>query len=267
MPFYELATGSTIEYPDGLVHPPDIVTERLAGLAALTLREIAKSKARLSTLELGIASGAFSRFVLDLAEVDMDLTGIDIAPAAVETARANLEGRPGLHSLHLIEGDWNSDATFKSGPFDCIYFNPPYLRRGSTLRPEFREAPNDTIFADDPMTQYESMLPRIVESLAIGGIAIVRYPGDGSATFAGEDSKQDHDPWINLEEAGRTMERIILRAAWFREVMPADTRSFMFRSHIAGRRINAEIFTRIGDHIANAPEPIRDIEAYWKAYE
>jgi hypothetical protein len=38
----------------------------------------------------------------------------------------------------------------------------------------------------------------------------------------------------------------------------------MWRSNIGDRRVNAEIFTRIGDDIRNAPQRIQDLDAYWR---
>lgn len=265
MPSYALHTGSTIEYPPLGVLPPDIVTEQLAVEAATTLNE-KDTELPPRLLELGIATATFSHCVLDLVGVQIDVKGIDINPVATETAKRNLEGHQRLGNLKLVTGDWHDSDTFSGGPFNCVYFNPPYFRRGSKLRPEYEHSPSEAVFSDDPDTEYKKMLPIIMRNLVIGGIAIVRYPGDGSLTFAGDDAKADHNPWVSFEEIDRTMDRLIERRKWQAANLPPDTRSFMWRGFLLDRRVNAEIFTRIGDGIQNAPKIIRDMEAYWAAY-
>jgi hypothetical protein len=267
MPVYQLQTGSLVKYRVGEVLAPDVVTERLALEASTALTERDWPEHPPTLLELGIGSAAFSRFVLDTSGVCIDVTGVDTNDKAIAAAGLNLSGHKKLKNLTLIHGDWHDEAAFGNGPFDCIYFNPPYRTPGHKLRPEFADSPVSAVFSDNPQEQYISLLPRIVENLAIGGIAIVRYPGDGSLTFAGKDAKADHNPWVSLAELDRTLERLINRSARLNAIMPADTRSHMWRSEIAGRRVNAEIFTRIGDDIANAPRRIRDMEASLKTYD
>jgi methylase of polypeptide subunit release factors len=263
--YYALHTGSTIEYPVHGVLAPDLVTEQLAVEAAAALNEKA-TELPPRLLELGTATAAFSRCVLDLASVQIDVKGIDTNPVATETAKRNLEGHERLGDLELITGDWHDPSTFSGGLFNCIYFNPPYLRPGSKLRPGFEQSPSEAVFSDDPDAEYRNMLPIIMRNLGIGGIAIVRYPGDGSLTFAGDDAKADHNPWVGFEEIDRTMERLVERGKWQKAHLPSDTRSFMWRGFLPGRRVNAEILTRIGGDIQNAPKIIRDMEAYWEAY-
>ena len=265
MPSYPLHTGSIIEYPGHGILAPDIITEQLAVEAAVALnKKDTELPPRL--LELGIATATFSRCFLDLASVQIDVKGIDINPIATETAKRNLEGHERLGNLELVTGNWHDPDTFSGRPFNCVYFNPPYLKPGSKLRPDFEQSPDEAVFSDNPDAEYKNMLPIIMRNLAIGGIAIVRYPGDGSLTFAGDDAKIDHNPWVSSGEADRVMERLIERGKWQAANLPPDTRSFMWRGFLLGRRVNAEIFTRIGDGIQNAPKIIRDMEAYWKAY-
>lgn len=269
---YTLSTGSTISCPEGVVLAPDIVTEELALTAAFQTNVVLMPQWERPPrfLELGVGSGAFSRFVLDIAKVHIDVTGIDSSQAAISVAADNLAGHPNLSSLRLINGDWHDDTAFADGPFDCIYFNPPYLhlphRGGKRLRDEFAHAPHEAVFSDEPDDEYRTLLPRIVTNLAVGGLAIVRYPGDGSLTFAGEDVKEKDNPWMNAEEIDRLAKRLVARYEWQWDNMPPDTRSFMWRTRIDDRRVNAEIFTRIGDDIRNAPKLIQDMEAYWSAY-
>jgi SAM-dependent methyltransferase len=266
MATYALETGSIITYPKGIVLAPDIVTESLAKEAAATLNERASAGQRPHMLEVGIGAAAFSRYVLDLANVQLDVTGIDNNQEAINTAKANLEGHENLGSLSLAKKDWNSEDTFEAGPFDCVFFNPSYYRWGRKLREEFADSPPEAVYSQDPAATYRALLPRIVWSLAVGGIALVRYPGDGALTFAGDDAKVDHSLWVSFAEIDKTLARLKERTAWLDDVMPSDTKCFMWTDYINGRRVNAEMFTRIGDNIQNAPKLIRDMDAYWAAY-
>jgi methylase of polypeptide subunit release factors len=265
MSVYKLNTGSEIHYDKSKVLAPDVVTEELAFQATKVILE--KKYIEIpKLLELGIGTGAFSRFVLDNVGIQVDITGIDIDPNAIETARTNLENHPHLSNLKLSNADW-STKIFDDERFDIVYFNPPYLKEGTLLRSEFIDAPENTVFSSDAKGTYAALLPRIIHSLNVGGIALIRYPGDGSLTYAGSDAKTNHDPWVSFEEVERTMQRLRKRSKWLKEVMPSDTRVFSWRSSIGDRRINADMFTRIGNDIKNAPKLIRDIDDYWEAYE
>ena len=267
MSLYVLSTGSTIEYDDSLVLAPDAVTEQIAEQAVLALKEKTYAEKPPHILELGIGTGAFCKYILDCSGVVLDVTGVDNDPNALQTAFKNLYGHERLGNLCLVDTDWNSDAALESQPYDCIYFNPPYLPVGANLRPAFADAPPSAVYSQDPYDSFATLLPKLVKSLNVGGIALIRYPGNGALTFAGDDAKSDHNPWVSLDVLDRTFNRLIDRSEWLRSVMPADTRSFMWRSWVNDRRINAEIFTRIGESIDNAPKIIRDMDAYWSAYE
>ncbi len=263
MSTYKLITRSEIHFDETKVLAPDPVTEELAVEAARML--IGRVWAGpTSILELGVGTGAFSRIALDLARTRTDITAIDIDPDAIETAQNNIEGHRKLGQLALIQDDWANFA-FDEDSYDIIYFNPPYLPTGAVLRDEFKTAPEAAVYADGAQDIYLELLPKIVRSLRIGGAALIRYPGDGSLTYAGSDATRDHSPWMTFEQLDRVGERLVRRGEWLRQNLPDDTRSYMWRSAVAGRRVNAEIFARIGDSILNAPLLIQQQEAYWTA--
>ena len=90
-------------------------------------------------LELGTGSGAV---ILALASENSRhfYCGTDISINAIKVARRNAS-RHGLDtSVHLIVADWLTAFSARSGLFDLIVSNPPYIRSGDLvgLQPEIK---------------------------------------------------------------------------------------------------------------------------------
>lgn len=118
--------------PETLDPRPD--TETLIGAGLALLREAARDGARLDILDLGTGTGCI--LLTLLAELPgMRGVGVDIAPGALEVARANA-GRLGLAGrARFVQGSWTSGL---EGAFDLVVSNPPYVPSGEMagLEPE-----------------------------------------------------------------------------------------------------------------------------------
>lgn len=250
MAAYELQTGSVLRYETGDVLPPDIVTEHFANLAVESIRE-RRTRPPHQVLELGVGTGAFLRSVSDQCgeELPLHLVGVDVDSRAIETARNNLNAKPENHTLSLLKADWSTDL-FKPGSFDCIYGNPPYLENGTPLLPEFQGSPEVSVYTGDIEETYKAMTRHMVPLLKIGGIALVRLPGDGMLTspniYSTTNFMSRYQEWI-YEELG-------------------DCRLHIWQSLVANRRISGAIVARIGSDIKNAPLQIQNQEEYWSFY-
>jgi release factor glutamine methyltransferase len=98
-----------------------------------------KNKGRLKILDIGVGSGNISlALLMNLA--DLRLTGIDISPRALETARINSITHSLENRIDLIQFDILSDDINTLGKFDIIVSNPPYVSKSdySSLEPELK---------------------------------------------------------------------------------------------------------------------------------
>ncbi len=264
MSTYILETGTKIEFDDRLVLSPDIVTECLAKDMVELLNE-KHHECPIDLIELGIGTGAFSRRVLDSIDQTTNICGLDIDQNAIDTVRKNLASHSKLGRLALIKADYTKYELVTS-TFDAIYFNPPYLKPGTQLHDDFKNAPEPSVYAENIKSTYELLLPRIAISLKLGGIAIIRYPGDGSATYAGEDAKASNaSPFVSSEEINRCAERLFNMNDWFSEHMPPGIQSYMIRNYVNDRRVNSELICKVGSNINNSPKSMQDMDEYWQA--
>lgn len=104
----------TLSWPDG-VFP--------LGGDSLALGEFATVKPRQRVCDLGTGSGALLLLLARRAE-RLSLTGVELDPLSVRTARHNLE-QNGLAS-EIVEGDFRQVA-LPAGSFDLVISNPPYF--------------------------------------------------------------------------------------------------------------------------------------------
>lgn len=110
--------------PDTLVPRPD--TETLVDAAVELARLRHPAGAGLSILDLGTGSGAILVSVLTELPKATGL-GIDIAPDAVETARANAVRHGVGARARFAVGDWTAGIRER---FDLVVANPPYIETG-----------------------------------------------------------------------------------------------------------------------------------------
>lgn len=90
---------------------------------SLALGEFATVKPRQRVCDLGTGSGALLLLLAHRTE-GLSLTGVELDPLSVHTARHNLE-QNGLAG-EIIEGDLRR-AALPAGSFDLVLSNPPYF--------------------------------------------------------------------------------------------------------------------------------------------
>lgn len=84
-------------------------------------------------IDLGCASGAIGLILLANHE-KLHMTGIEIVPEAVETARKNMEENGYSKRSCIVKGDLrNVKQLFTPGSFDLVTANPPYFSEGSGM--------------------------------------------------------------------------------------------------------------------------------------
>jgi release factor glutamine methyltransferase len=124
-------------------------------------------------LDLGAGTGCLLMAALSEFPEASGL-GVDIAPKAVEIARANA-GRLGLAGRARFEvSDWDANV---EGEFDLILCNPPYIPRGEigALAPEVR-LHDPALALDggvDGLSAYRRLAVAAARKLSAGGILIV----------------------------------------------------------------------------------------------
>jgi release factor glutamine methyltransferase len=116
---------------DVLIPRPE--TELLVSKSIEILAEIDQPR----FAEIGVGSGCISIAILASAP-GSNAVGADISPAAIDVARGNAVQHNVLDRLELIESD--AFAGFRSGRFDVVVSNPPYVPAADIggLQPEVR---------------------------------------------------------------------------------------------------------------------------------
>lgn len=114
----ELLTPYTLRWPEG-VFP--------LGGDSLALGSFATVRKNWKVCDLGTGSGALL-LLLKRREESISLTGVEVDPLSVETARKNLVENhlPG----NIIHGDLRT-LPLPAGNFDLVIANPPYFPVGS----------------------------------------------------------------------------------------------------------------------------------------
>ncbi len=151
--------------PDVLDPRADTETLIEAALAALAPR----AGEGLRVLDLGLGSGAILATLLCEWPSAVGL-GVDLSPAAAETAQANLNAL-GLGARARVRvGRWGEGL---AGPFDVIVSNPPYIRTCDLAGLAREVAAHDPLLAldggEDGLDAYRALAPEIARLLAPGG--------------------------------------------------------------------------------------------------
>lgn len=97
------------------------------GADTLDLSRFATVRRGFRVCDLGCGSGALGLLLLEREE-KLELTGVEVEPAAAELARRNLA----LNGLcgQVLTGDLRDRALLPSGYFDLVVSNPPWFREG-----------------------------------------------------------------------------------------------------------------------------------------
>lgn len=137
-------------------------------------------------LDLGTGSGAIA-IALALERPDLRVLATDVSADALAVAARNV-ARHGLgERVELRQGSW-WEPLARTGSFDLVCSNPPYVDRG---RPDLLERevaafePALALFAasGDPASAYRSIVAGLEHGLAAGG-ALVLETGVGAAEAA-----------------------------------------------------------------------------------
>jgi len=102
---------------------PQVLFQQLAGDAALvrSLRPLSREREKLRVLDVGCGNGNLLLTLVALGFRPSQLTGIDVIPARIETARERLPG------ARMILGD-ASEMEFDSGSFDLVLESTIFLQ-------------------------------------------------------------------------------------------------------------------------------------------
>ncbi|MBA2348195.1 MAG: peptide chain release factor N(5)-glutamine methyltransferase [Solirubrobacterales bacterium] len=108
-------------------------------------------------LDVGTGSGAIALALKD-ERPDLEVTGTDVSPGAMEVARGNA-ARLGL-DVRFVEGDLLAGERA-----DVVVSNPPYVETGAELAPEITlHEPAGALFAGaDGLDVYRRLVPAIIE--------------------------------------------------------------------------------------------------------
>lgn len=130
-------------------------------------------------LELGVGSGAISAAIAD-ERASVTITGVEICPKALETAKENIE--PYKNRVNLLLG--NLFGPVKDKKFDIIVSNPPYATEVEwlTLEPEVNKfEPRGAVVAgQDGLDFYRKILNSAPSHLNDAGMIFFEF-GDGQA--------------------------------------------------------------------------------------
>ncbi|WP_299437814.1 peptide chain release factor N(5)-glutamine methyltransferase [uncultured Rhodospira sp.] len=168
--------------PDTLEPRPDTET-----VVSAVLDRVADRQAPLRLLDLGTGTGAI--LLALLAELpNAHGTGVDIAPGAVATARANANAHGLDDRARFVAADWRDGLPDPAGPLDVIVSNPPYIRTAdlSTLDPEVR-GHDPAVALDggpDGLDAYRLVIPLAARRLAAGGWLAVEVGAGQAETVA-----------------------------------------------------------------------------------
>lgn len=120
--------------PDTLEPRPD--TEALVDLALPFVTSVCEERGACRILDLGTGTGAIPLAILSV-EPRANAVATDIAPGALETAKANAEALGLAEQVEFVLSDWFGGV---GGTFDLIVSNPPYIPSAeiASLAPEVR---------------------------------------------------------------------------------------------------------------------------------
>jgi release factor glutamine methyltransferase len=157
-------------------------------------------------LDLGTGSGAVALALKD-ERPDLELTGSDVSPAALELARAN--------GLRLgLEVSWRASDLLAGldERFDAVLSNPPYVAESerANLAPEIlRHEPAGALFAGaDGLAVIRALLAQLAARSDVALIAL--EVGAGQAPAVGELVRQAGFPAVRAERDLAGIERVVV---------------------------------------------------------
>jgi release factor glutamine methyltransferase len=178
--FYGLALRVT---PAVLIPRPE--TELL--VEAVLERLPTVSAAPLRIVDIGTGSGAIS-IALAVQRADLQVTTLDISPAALAVARENAARHGVAERIRFLESDLLGAVAGETA-FDAIVSNPPYVPESDrdTLHAQVREyEPATALFAGpDGMDIYRRLIPQAWATLKPGGLLALEFGHGQREALAG----------------------------------------------------------------------------------
>ena len=137
---------------------------------------------RLRLLDLGTGSGCLLLALLSALPKAEGL-GVDIASAALETAKTNARSLGLADRTSFVASDWGAAI---AGPWDVVLCNPPYVAEGeiADLAPEVAEHEPRLALSGGPdgFDAYRSLIPHLLHLLADDGFAALELGAGQSET-------------------------------------------------------------------------------------
>ncbi len=106
------------------------------GTDAVLLSHFATVKRGEHVVDLGTGNGVIALLLCSLYE-DIRVTGVELQQASYELCRRNIELNGISERMSVIHGDMNNvSEMFKAGEADVVITNPPYMKKGGSLKNE-----------------------------------------------------------------------------------------------------------------------------------
>jgi release factor glutamine methyltransferase len=152
---------------------------------ALELLPVPSTGQRVTAVDVGTGSGCIA-CALAAARTDLDVTGIDVSPAALDAARANVEALGLERRVRIVAGDLA--ATLGRERVDLIVANLPYLPSSllDDLAPEVRAHEPRVALAGgaDGLDLIRRVVPDARRALRSGGALVLETAGGDQADAA-----------------------------------------------------------------------------------
>jgi len=143
-------------------------------LVEAALEIIATLPAGARLLDIGTGSGAIV-IPIALSSPATRITAVDISPAALEVAQANLAAHNLTHRVRLLQSDLFS--AIPDAQFEIILSNPPYIAESDreSLAVQVRDyEPHQALFAGvEGLNIYRKLIPASAAALTAGGFLLL----------------------------------------------------------------------------------------------
>ena len=190
--------------PDVLIprHETEFVLEQAIGL----LKGRFPCPETLQLVDMGVGSGVIADVLA--GELGCHVVGVDISPAALAVAAANIRRHRLDSQVALVCSDLFA-ALSRLRKFDCIVANPPYVaksEKGELADEVVRFEPEQALFGgDDGLDCYRRLIPESLTFLHPGGWLVLEIgAGQGQAITAMLQHAGYRDVIVKPDYSGRS---------------------------------------------------------------